>query len=221
MIAASAGNHALALAYHGRDLGIPVTVVMPHFAPMIKQSRCRKMGATVILHGANIAEARERADEIAAADGQTYIHGFDDPAIIAGQGTLGLEILDKVPKPDAIVVPVGGAGLIAGIALAIKTARPQTQIIGVEPEYCASFTAALDAGKPVRVDMQPTLADGLAVPMVGPRSFEIARHRVDRMVTVSEESIALAILRLAELEKGVVEGGGRCFTCGCPVRPTR
>ncbi len=208
VIAASAGNHALALAYHGRDLGVSVTVVMPHFAPMIKQSRCRQMEAEVILHGANIAEAREKADVIASKRRLTYIHGFDDPAIIAGQGTLGLEILDKVQRPDAIVVPVGGAGLIAGVSLAVKTARPQTQIIGVEPEFCTSFIAAMEAGKPVRVDMQPTLADGLAVPMVGARSFEIARRRVDRMVTVSEEAIALAILRLAELEKGVVEGGG-------------
>jgi len=190
------------------ELGVPVTVVMPQFAPMIKQSRCRGMGATVLLHGVNIAEARQRADEIAARENLTYIHGFDDADIIAGQGTLGLEILDKVPNADAIVIPVGGAGLIAGVSLAVKTARPGTEIIGVEPEFAASFNAALDAGEPVTFRMQPTLADGLAVPRVGDRAFAIARDRVDRMVIVNEEQIALAILRLAELEKGVVEGGG-------------
>lgn len=208
VIAASAGNHALAIAYHGRELGVPVTVVMPRFAPMIKQSRCRQMGATVILHGEHIMDARTRADELAREHGFTYIHGFNDAAIIAGQGTMGLEILDQVPRADAVVVPVGGGGLIAGLGLAIKTARPRTRIIGVEPALCASFKAALEAGEPVTFPMSPTLADGLAVPRVGDRAFAIARGVVDQVVTVSEEEIALAILRLAELEKGVVEGAG-------------
>jgi len=208
VVAASAGNHALALAYHGRRLGSPVTVVMPRFAPLVKQVRCRQMGATVILHGDNIAEAKERADELAAEKGFAYIHGFNDAAIIAGQGTIGLEVLEQVAAPDAIIVPVGGAGLIAGVGLAIKTARPKTMVIGVEPRRAASFEAALAAGMPVRIEMQPTLADGLAVPQVGDRAFAIARSRVDRVITVGEEDISLAILRLAELEKGVVEGGG-------------
>ncbi len=208
VIAASAGNHALALAFHGRQLGIPVTVVMPRFAPLIKQTRCRQLGADIIIAGENIAEAKLTADKIGAEKGLTYIHGFNDAAIIAGQGTIGLEILEQVPKADAVVVPIGGAGLIAGIGLAIKTARPKTQIIGVEPEHAASFAAALKAGRPVPIEMQSTLADGLAVPTVGDRAFAVARKYVDRMITVSEESISLAILRLAELEKGVVEGAG-------------
>lgn len=208
VIAASAGNHALALAFHGRQLGVPVTVVMPKIAPLIKQTRCRQMGATIIIHGENIAEAKVKADEIAQAQGLSYVHGFNDAAIIAGAGTIGLEILEQVPKADAIVVPIGGAGLIAGLALAVKTARPRTQVIGVEPENAASFQAALNAGKPVMCSMQPTLADGLAVPQVGDRAFEIARRCVDRVVTVGEEAISLSILRLAELEKGVVEGAG-------------
>lgn len=208
VIAASAGNHALALAYHGRDLGIPVTVVMPMFAPMVKRNRCRLMGATVLQHGRHIIEAREKADELVADKGYTYIHGFDDAAIIAGQGTLGLEVLEQVPDLDAIVVPIGGAGLIAGVALAIKTKKPSVEIIGVEPEHCPSFTAALEAGAPVSAPTKPTLADGLAVPSVGPRSFAIARNLVDRVVLVNEEQIALAILRLAEMEKGVIEGAG-------------
>lgn len=208
VIAASAGNHALALAYHGRELGIPVTVVMPVFAPLVKQSRCRALGASVILFGANIGEAKVRADELVAEHGLTYVHGFDGAEVIAGQGTLGLEVLEQVPDADAIVVPIGGAGLAAGVGLAVKTMRPATQIVGVEPVNAASFTAALQAAHPVPAEMCPTLADGLAVPQVGGRAFEIARRTVDRVVLVTEELIARAILRILESEKGVVEGGG-------------
>src|SRR5712671_4062369 len=124
VVAASAGNHALGLAYHAQLLGIPATVVMPRFAPLTKIVNCRRLGAKVILQGANIGEARERADEISASEGQTYINGFDDPAIIAGQGTMGLEIAAQVPEFDAIIVPIGGGGLIAGVALALKRLRP-------------------------------------------------------------------------------------------------
>ena len=134
VIAASAGNHALGLAYHGRLLSIPVTVVMPRFAPLVKFNTCRRLGANVVLHGASFLEAKDHARALAAEQGLTYIHGYDDPAIIAGQGTMGLEILEQVPDVDAIVIPVGGAGLLAGIALAVKTLRPQVRIIGVEPE---------------------------------------------------------------------------------------
>jgi len=208
VVAASAGNHAMALAHHGRQLGVSITVVMPKFAPLVKQVRCRQLGARVILYGENIAEAKDRGDELVRDEGLTYIHGFNDAAIIAGQGTIGLEILEEVPTVDAIIVPVGGAGLIAGVALAVKTARPRTQVIGVEPRRAASYLAALAAGHPVRIATQPTLADGLAVPEVGARAFEIARRHVDQVVAVNEEDISLAILRLAELEKGVVEGAG-------------
>lgn len=206
--AASAGNHALALAYHGRDLDIPVTVVMPIFAPLVKQERAKQLGATVLLHGANIGEAKERADGLVERHGLTYVHGFDGADVISGQGTLGLEILEQVPTADAIVVPIGGAGLIAGLGLAIKTMRPECQIIGVEPTCAASFLAAVEAGEPIQTIMEPTLGDGLAVPKVGPRAFSIARQVVDRVVTVDEGEIALAILRILELEKGVVEGSG-------------
>jgi threonine dehydratase len=210
VVAASAGNHALALAFHGRQLGIPVTVVMPVFAPLVKRARCERLGARVILHGDTIADAKVRGDELVVSEGLTYIHGFNDAAIIAGQGTMGLEILEQVHRPDAIVVPIGGAGLIAGIALAVKHLSPKTEIIGVEPKRCASYLEALRAGRPVRVQTTPTLADGLAVPEVGDRAFAIARDKVDRVVLVDEEHISLSILRLAELEKGVVEGGGAC-----------
>lgn len=129
MVAASAGNHALALAYHGKLLGIPVTCVMPSIAPLTKITSCQDLGARVILHGSHILEAREKADEYAADEGLTYINGFDHPNIIAGAGTMGIEILHQVPDVDAIVVPVGGAGLIAGIALAVKTLAPNVQVI--------------------------------------------------------------------------------------------
>jgi threonine dehydratase len=215
VIAASAGNHALGLSYHGQLLGVPVTVVMPQFAPLVKITTCRRLGAQVVLHGENIADARQRADELAREHGFTYINGFDDPAIIAGQGTMGLEIVEQTPGVDAVVIPIGGAGLIAGVALAVKTRSPQTLVIGVEPENAASYRAACEAGRPVPVAMQPTLADGLAVPQVGARAFALAREHVDHVVSVGEDAIALAILRLAELEKGVVEGAGAAPLAAC------
>lgn len=215
VIAASAGNHALGLACHGQLLGVPVTVVMPLFAPLTKIANCRRLGANVVLHGADIAEARTRADEIAAAEGQTYINGFDDPAIIAGQGTLGLEIAAQVPDMDAVIVPIGGAGVIAGVSLAIKTLKPSVRVFGVEPERAASFTAALAAGRPVKVQMQPTLADGLSVPQVGSNAFRIARELVERTLLIGEHAIALAILRMLELEKAVVEGAGAAPLAAC------
>ncbi|RHZ27410.1 hypothetical protein DYB37_009970 [Aphanomyces astaci] len=198
------GNHALALAYHGRMLGIPVTCIMPTIAPLAKVKGCQELGARIILYGAHILEAKTKADEFDLV----YINGFDHPNIIAGAGTMGIEILNQVPKADAIIVPVGGGGLIAGIALAVKTLTPAIQVIGVEPENCASFTAALAAGYPVDTANKPTLADGLAVPKVGANAFEVAAPLIDRMVTVSEKAIALSVLRLCELEKVVVEGGG-------------
>src|SRR5438552_4395795 len=163
VIAASAGNHALGLAYHAQLLGIPAAVVMPRFAPLNKVVNCRRLGARVMLDGANIGEARSRADQIAATEELTYINGFDHPAIIAGQGTIGLEIAAQVPDLDAVIVPIGGAGLIAGLALALKTLKPEVTIIGVEPQNAASFSAALRAGRPVDFDLKPTLADGLSV----------------------------------------------------------
>src|SRR3954451_11484413 len=134
VIAASAGNHALALACHGRDLGIPVTVVMPRFAPLIKVATCRRYDANVVLHGDDFSQAKTKADQLAAAGGLTYIHGYDDPAVIAGQGTIGLELLDQVPDLEAVVVPVGGGGLLAGVSLAIKSQKPEVKIIGVEDQ---------------------------------------------------------------------------------------
>jgi threonine dehydratase len=215
VIAASAGNHAQALAYQGKLLGIPATVVMPKFAPLIKVNNCQKLGANVVLHGTDFGEAKACADQISKENGLAYIDGYDDPAIIAGQGTLGLEILEQVPDVDLVIVPVGGAGLIAGISLAIKTLRPGVKIIAVEAENVASFSAALEAGRPTPIALQPTLADGLAIPEVGANGFAIARENVDRTVTVTEEQIAISILRIVELEKGVVEGAGGTPLAAC------
>ncbi|KAG7356569.1 threonine dehydratase [Nitzschia inconspicua] len=208
VIAASAGNHALALAYHGKELGVPVTVVMPVVAPMAKVDKCRKFGARIMIEGAHIGEAKTFAEKLCEKENLTYVNGYDDPPIIAGAGTIGCEIMEDVPEVDAVVVPVGGGGLIAGISCAIKTLKPECKVFGVEPAFCASYTAALKAGKPVPAPVQNTLADGLAVPVVGPHAFEVARHYVDECVQVDEREISLAVLRLIENEKMVVEGGG-------------
>ena len=208
VIAASAGNHAQGVAYHGSLLGIPVTVVMPKFAAFIKVTNCRQLGARVILHGADLTEARAHAEAIAAQDGLTFIHPFDNADVMAGQGTMGLEIVEQTPDLDAVVVPVGGGGLLAGVGTVVKALKPHARVIGVEPVHAACFTAALAAGGPVSVPLSPTLADGLAVALLGTRPFETLRHVVDEVVTVDEATIALAILRLIELEKSVVEGAG-------------
>jgi threonine dehydratase len=215
VISASAGNHAQALAYQGKLLGIPATVIMPKFAPLIKVSNCQKLGANVVLYGKDFGEARSRAHEIATKQGLAYIDGYDDPAIIAGQGTMGLEIIEQVPNVEVVIVPVGGAGLLAGVSLALKTRRPQVKIAAVEAENVASFSAALKAGKPTRIALHPTLADGLAIPEVGANAFEIARGLVDKTALVSEEQIAIAILRIVELEKGVVEGAAATTLAAC------
>jgi threonine dehydratase len=206
VVAASAGNHALGLAYHGQLLGVPVTVVMPDFAPLIKITTCQRLGARVVLHGRDFAEARAEADRIVAEEGATYVHGFDGPDIISGQGTLGLEILDQVPDVDAIVCPVGGGGLLAGVCVAVKALRPSVEIIAVESVATGNLSAALKAGRPVRVPRRATLADGLATLTVGENAFGLVRRRLGRVVRVDEKSIALAILRMLELEKTVVEG---------------
>jgi len=206
VITASAGNHALALAWHGKDLGVPVTCVMPSVAPLTKIEKCRKFGANIILHGAHIGEAKEFAQ--AEHPDLKYINGYDDPEIIAGAGTMGIEILEQAPNLDVVLVPVGGAGLIAGVSLAVKILKPHAQVIGVEPENVASFAAALEAGFPVNGFKEATLADGLAVPVVGATSFKVAQRYVDYTCQVSEKMIALSMLRLIEMERLVVEGGG-------------
>jgi threonine dehydratase len=208
VIAASAGNHAQGVAYHGALLGIPVTVVMPKFASLIKVTNCRHLGATVLLQGGDLSEARVEAEAIAARDGSTFIHPYDNVQVMAGQGTIALEILEQAPGVQAIVAPVGGGGLLAGIGTVVEARKPDVRVVGVEPVNAACLTAALAAGHPVTVTLSSTLADGLAVSQAGAQPFEVLRRVVDQVVTVDEAAIALAVLRLIELEKSVVEGAG-------------
>ncbi|MGH9767829.1 MAG: threonine ammonia-lyase [Blastocatellia bacterium] len=208
VIAASAGNHAQGVAYHATRLGVKSTIVMPRPTPLIKVANTRDLGGEVILHGANYDEALAHAKQIAEGEGMTFIHAFDDDAVIAGQGTIGLELLQEEVAFDAVVVPVGGGGLISGVAVAMKENRPNIRVIGVEPEYYACMKAALGAEERMEIATQPTIADGLAVKRAGERAVEITRRYVDDIVTVSEDEIASAILKLLEIEKTVVEGGG-------------
>src|SRR4051812_25615872 len=160
VIAASAGNHAQGVAYHGSLLGIPVTVVMPKFAALVKVTNCRQLGAKVVLHGADFGEARAHAEMLAERDDLAYIHPFDNEHVMAGQGTMALEILEQTPDVEAIVVPVGGGGLLSGIGTVVKALRPQVAVVGVEAERATCLVAALAAGHPVPVALSPTLADG-------------------------------------------------------------
>ena len=208
VVTASAGNHGLALAFHAARLGIPATIVMPEWAPLIKVTSARRRGADVILHGDNFEEARARAAELSTTRGLVMVPPFEDDAVIAGQGTLGLEVLEQCSELDVIIVPVGGGGLIAGVSLAVKSRRPEVRVIGVQSAVLPAMRRALDEGQRVEVAAAATIADGIAVRAVGERTLEVARKHVDDVVTVSEEEIANAILVLLELEKTVVEGAG-------------
>lgn len=208
VIAASAGNHAAGVAYHAGRLGVKATIVMPLYTPLVKVSSTQSWGAEVVLHGENFDEALTEARRRAQAGGLTFLHAFNDPAVIAGQGTVGLELLDQIPDLEAVVVPVGGGGLIAGIGCAIKQTRPDVRLIGVEPSALPSMTAALAAHQPVEIPAAPTVADGVAVRRVGDLTLTAAETYVDEMVTVDDEEIAMAILRLLEKQKTLAEGAG-------------
>jgi threonine dehydratase len=208
VIAASAGNHALGLAYHGAQLGVRVTVVMPATAPDVKITRCRGLGATVIVQGATFEAAHAHALALAAETGAALIHPFDDARVIAGQGTMALEICEQVSDFDTIVVPVGGGGLLAGVATVIKALRPNVRIVAVEPENAAGFFAARRAGAPVTLASVHTLADGLAVSRVGATTFALTATLADDVVTVTENDLARAVALLARRCGAVVEGAG-------------
>jgi threonine dehydratase len=208
LIAASAGNHAQAVAYHAGRLGIAATILMPEGTPLLKVANTRSHGARVVLHGSNYDEAYSEARRLEQVDGLTFIHPFDDPAVIAGQGTVGLEILEQVADADAVLVPVGGGGLVSGLAAAVKALRPSVKVIGVETEVLPCMLASIEEGRLVTVDAASTIADGIAVKRAGELTFEHVRRLVDEIVTVSEEEIASAILYLLEKEKTVVEGAG-------------
>ena len=208
VIAASAGNHAQALAYHARRLGVPAVIVMPTPTPIVKVSQTEGHGAEVVLHGAVFEEAYAEARRLADERGLTFVHPFDDLDVMAGQGTMALEILEQAPHLDTLVVPVGGGGLLAGMATAVKALRPDVQLVAAEPAAAASFLAAQRAGAPVAVSVSSTLADGLAVARVGARTFAQAAPLVDAAVTVTEDELATAIALLARHAGVVAEGAG-------------
>jgi threonine dehydratase len=208
VVAASAGNHALGLAYHGAQLGVRVTVVMPSTAPEIKVARCRSLGAVVELKGQSFEEAQTYALELAAVSGACLVHPFDARNVIAGQGTMALEILEQTPQLDTVVVPVGGGGLLAGIVTVVKALRPDVRVVAVEPENAAGFAAALRNRGPVSVGQSHTIADGLAVTRVGVETFTLAAMRVDDAVTVTERELGEAMALLARRCGAVVEGAG-------------
>ncbi|MGH7482279.1 MAG: threonine/serine dehydratase [Longimicrobiales bacterium] len=207
LVAVSAGNHAQAVAFAATAAGAESTVVMPEAAPRSKVEASRRYGANVILHG-TVFEAWNLGLELSRERGLTFIHPYDDPDIIAGQGTAGLEIVEDLPDVDVVVVPVGGGGLISGIAAAVKRKRPSCKMIGVEPVGAASLTAALAAGKPVTLDTVSTIADGLAAPHAGELVLEHARALIDDVVLVSDEEIAQGLLFVLERAKLMLEPAG-------------
>jgi len=208
VIAASAGNHAQGVAYHAGRHGIRARIFMPLPTPLTKVSATRAYGAEVVLDGANYDEAFAKAAENGRRDGLTLIHAFDDDTVIAGQGTLGLEILEQHPGIEAVVSPIGGGGLIGGIGCAIKETNPKVKIFGVQPAKLASMKAAVAEGKPVTLNAATTIADGIAVRRAGDRTLPLVQKYVDDIVTVEEEEIANAILLLLEREKTLAEGAG-------------
>ncbi len=208
VITASAGNHAQGVAYHASQLSIAATIVMPVTTPLVKVTATRGFGAEVILFGETYDEAAAHAREVCAQRGLIYVHPFDDDAVIAGQGTIGLELLDQVRDIDAVVVPVGGGGLVAGVALAIKSVRPNIAVYGVETAAVPRLTRALEAGAPITVDARRTIADGIAARRIAQRTLDVATRHVDAVAVVDDEEIAAAILMLIEREKTVAEGAG-------------
>ena len=208
VIAASAGNHAQGVAYHAGLHGIKAQILMPLTTPLTKVSATKGYGADVVLHGANYDEACAEAIRRCHAEHLTFIHPFDDEAVIAGQGTLGLEMLQQCSDVEAIVVPIGGGGLISGIACAVKETNPKVEIYGVQPARLPSMEVALAAGKPVVLSPAATIADGIAVLRTGDNTLQLVKKYVDQVVTVTEEEIANAILLLLEREKTLAEGAG-------------
>ena len=208
VVAASAGNHAQAVALHATRLGIPSTIVMAETASFTKVSRTKGYGARVVLKGTRFSDAIREAQRLQEAEGLVMVHAYDDAQVVAGQGTIGLEIADQVPNVTTVVVPIGGGGVISGTALAIKTLKPEVRVIGVEAAAAPTAKLSLDAGHIVDIETSETLADGIAVKRVGDVTFPVIRAYVDDVVTVDEEQIADAIMLLLERQKTLVEGAG-------------
>ena len=215
VIAASAGNHALGLAYHGRLLNIPVTVVMPRFAPLVKYNTCRRLGANVILHGASFLEAKDYARRLGEERGYTYIHGYDDPAIIAGQGTMAWRSWSRCPRWRRWSSPWAAAGSWPGWRWPSRRCGRRSRSSASNPRARRSSRRRSARARPCKSPATPPSRDGLAVPDIGANAFPIARDRIDKLVTVNEDEIALAILRIVELEKAIVEGSGATGLAAC------
>lgn len=207
VIASSAGNHAQGVALAAQRFGVPATIVMPAGAPIAKVKATRELGANVVLYGSVYDDAYKKACELQAESGATFIHPFNDPLVIAGQGTIGLEIMDDL-RADTILVPVGGGGLASGVAAAVKMLHPEIRVIGVQAAGAASMKASLEAGEVVCLDSAKTIADGIAVKQPGELTFEMCRKYLDGIVTVDDDEIAQAILFLMEKGKMVAEGAG-------------
>ncbi len=208
VVAASAGNHAQGVAFAAKSFGLPAVIVMPVSASISKVEATKSYGAEVVLHGTIYDEAEAKAREIARERGYAFIPAFDDPDIIAGQATLGHEILEDIEDFDVVVVPLGGGGLASGVSIAIKKNRPGVKIVGVEPANVPKFTLSLKAGHPVTVRARSTIADGLAVKRPGELTFQIVREFIDEIVTVTEDELAQAIYLLLERGKVLAEGAG-------------
>lgn len=208
IIAASAGNHAQGVALAAKEAGITCTIVMPVGASLAKVEATRGYGATVVLQGESFDQALKYARELSARDGMTFVHAFDDPLVVAGQGTLGLELFQDAPDAGLVLVPVGGSGLIAGVALAVKTLSPKTKVIGVQTAAVPAAERSFHGGRRRHLPAQPTLADGIAVGEPGAVPWRLVRRYVDDIVTVSEEAIAHAQVFLLERAKLLVEGAG-------------
>ena len=219
VISASAGNHAQAVAYHGKRLGIPVTIVMPVPTPTVKVSQTEGHGARVILHGERVDDAIARAREIEAVEGLVFVHAFDDPAIIAGQGTIALEMLEDAPDLDLLVVPIGGGGLISGVATAAKAIKPGIEVIGIEAELYPSMKNVIDGGNgPIGGD---TIAEGIAVQEPGQLTRRIIKALVDDILLVGEKDLEHAVALLVAVEKTVVEGAGAAGLAALLADPAR
>jgi threonine dehydratase len=217
VVAMSAGNHAQAVAYHASNLDIPATIVMPAITPFVKVQGTRRLGAEVVLEGDTLAESQVKAEELAAEKGYVFVHPYDDDLVIAGQGTIALEMLEDFPDLEVLVVPVGGGGLIAGMATAAKAIQPEVKIIGVESELYASMSAALNGVETACAGS--TIAEGIAVKNVGKKALEIARELVDEVITVSEASMEQAIYLMLTIEKSLVEGAGAAGLAALLSRP--
>src|SRR5439155_19360974 len=214
VIAASAGNHAQAVAYHAGKLGIRSQICMPLTTPLVKVSATRRYGAEVVLEGANYDETYEEALKRSEAEGLTLIHAFDDDDVIAGQGTLGLELLEQNPGLEAVVAPIGGGGLIGGVACAVKEITPSIRVVGVQTARLPSMKVAVAEGRPVTLAPAATIADGIAVRRAGVHTLPPIQKYVDEIVAVEEEEIANAILLLLEREKTLAEGAGAVGVAG-------